>query len=98
METFTFWFMKSVAELAFGIIAAFSLFALVILWFLITNYVVAPYKDYKEKKRWLSKPPKWVMENYQYYYRRKYEQYSGWKPWMQEVYNIKKQEVEDGKR
>jgi hypothetical protein len=98
METFWFWFMKPVAEVAFGIIAAFVVFFILCLWLLFDAYIKVPYTEYKERKRWMSKDFDWVADMYRYHDARKYHAYSDWRPWMQEVYDLKKKEFEDGKR
>ncbi len=96
MEAFWFWFMKSVAEVAFGIFFAFALVVLYFVVIIVKSYLIEPYKNYKEKKFWMSKDPEWVISEYRYHYNRRYSQYSDWKDWMQEVYDIKKQQQLDG--
>ena len=98
METFWFWFMKPVAEVAFGIAAAFVVFFILCLWLLFDAYIKVPYKEYKERRWWMSKDFDWVADMYRYHEARKYHAYSDWRPWMQEVYDLKKKEFEDGKR
>ena len=98
METFWFWFMKSMADVAFGIAAAFVLFGILVIWLIFVTYIKTPYDNYKQRKRWMKKDFSWVSDMYQYHHARKYHAYSDWRPWMQDVYDIKKKEFEDGKR
>lgn len=97
MEAFQFWFIKNLADAAFGIIVVVVLIALALLWYLIIEYVVEPYKSYKKKKLWLSKDPEWVFSEYRYWNSRRYHPYTEWEPWMQDVFDIKQQEVTNGK-
>lgn len=98
METFWFWVMKSVAEFAFAIAIIVGILLLFVLYGLLDHYVLIPYANYKEKKRWMSKDFQWVSDMWRYNNARKYHAYSDWKPWMQEVYDQKRKEFDNGKR